>query len=781
MKPNKLVYLPIILFALISSLAVGTWYANQTKEEDVLKAKIQVTSAQVATRLEQFLNNHFQRIQLLGANILLKGGLTESSFRKASAQYQKDYPGLQALNWVDESGIIRWVEPFEPNREALNYNLNESPVAGDVYRNAKNTGTLSMTPPLELQQGGWGITAYHRLEKDGQGLGTLNAVFRLPELLVACLNGHGSDEFGYALRYNDTLLSSVGDESGLDQGLPNADSAVQVAGRELTLNVFAQPHVHGTSSTWIDEFLLLIAIVGAAALSGLVHSNLKGRQKAELNASRFKVLFENAPDAIVTLDSKSGEFVTANGRAYRLFERSPSEFLGKKITEHSPTVQPNGRDSKEYFAEQFELAAAGESPKFEWTLLTNAGTQLITEVHLVRLPNPGRPLIRASITDITERHKLELQLRRTQAHEAMGRLAGGVAHDFNNLLTAIMGASEMLESLTSTDDESNSLVKDIISTSQRAGKLTHQLLAFSRHSAVNPVLLDLNGLVTDLLPILEKVLPPRAHLDVQLNASSPIFADGSQLELALLNLTINARDAIDDGGRVTISTADHGDNQVQLLVHDDGKGISDDVVAHIFEPFFTTKGPGLGTGIGLAAVRQVVNQASGEISVSSSPGHGTTFELLFPAQTAQLDEPEEKSASASSPQQRSGYESVSIFIVEDNPNVLEMMQRTLAKQPFHVHSAQSGEEALQKEESLQGSIDLLICDVVLPGMDGIECVNKFRERRPGLPALVTTGFVEVALNVSTLTGGPVELLPKPFTPSQLLNLVHRLLAPKCEA
>jgi PAS domain S-box-containing protein len=379
--------------------------------------------------------------------------------------------------------------------------------------------------------------------------------------------------------------------------------------------------------------------------------------------------------------------------------------------------------------------------------------------------------------DITEHKRLEDQLRQAQKMEAVGRLAGGVAHDFNNLLTVIMGYGSLLLEQTAATDPRYEQIRMIRTTAERAAALTRQLLAFSRKQILMPVVLDLNTVVTELAPMLRRLIGEDIRLMTDLTPDlGPIKADRNQLEQILVNLVVNARDAMPTGGRLTITThnedADEADGsaRVVLVVRDTGHGMDEHTRVHLFEPFFTTKEVGKGTGLGLATVYGIVQQSGGTIAVDSAPGEGATFRISLPrAEGVQAA----STAPAAGPEQLQGGET--ILLVEDEEMLRNLARIVLRKNGYTVLEAGHGAEALSLCESHTGSIDLLITDVVMPVLGGRELADRIALLRPDIKVLFVSGYTDDAVVRNGVMADSVQFLHKPFTPSTLLSKVREVL------
>jgi len=764
--------LPIALFGSLAILLVGSWYVVQLRERNALQARLDTNSRQVAERLDGYLARHLESIQLLGHRLMLRNAPSEPVFREIAARYHERHAGLQSLNWVDDEGVIRWVVPEVPNHSAVGFDLRKHPVAGDAFAEAGRTGRVAVTPPLELLQGGWGFAVYYRLRHGDAPLGYLNAVFRLPDVLECCVQPEERQGVAYLLHHGDELLGAFGPEPNPGPELPVAEAPVFVGDLGLTLTVVAAPHLAAAGATWVDEALLVAALLMAGALAWLLHEAMRRRRDAQLAASRYHVLLEHAPDAIAAIDAATGAFVNGNGRTYEFFAVARDELAGKGIADLSPATQPDGQPSNEAFARRVDYARNGYAPVFEWTFRIG-GRDVRTEVHLVRMPNAERELLRASIRDVSEQKKLEEKLRRAQAHEAMGRLAGSVAHDFNNLLTVILGSAGLLRERVEGDERGRALLTEIESACHRAGSLTRQLLAFSRHSTLAPRVVSPNDVVEGLVALLRRLMPSNVTVATELDARSSIHIDPSQLEMALLNLVINARDAMPDGGRVCIATRDvDGEGEggrVELVVEDNGEGMDAAVRERIFEPFFTTKGPGVGSGIGLATVQEIVQQAGGEVSVDSELGKGTRFQLRFAARA-----PAGAPPAPSAPEQRPAA-GRKVLVVEDNRGVLDAVRRPLAAAGCEVLGAANASAALDVARS-GASLDLVIADAVLPGATGASLEHEMRDIQPALPVLLITGYAEDPGELRDAAKHErTRVLAKPFSGDELLAAVRELL------
>jgi nitrogen-specific signal transduction histidine kinase/CheY-like chemotaxis protein len=389
------------------------------------------------------------------------------------------------------------------------------------------------------------------------------------------------------------------------------------------------------------------------------------------------------------------------------------------------------------------------------------------------------------LTDITEKKQLELQFLQAQKMEAIGRLAGGVAHDFNNLLTSIVGHADLMLLELRPEDPLVGDIREIKKAADRAADLTRQLLAFSRKQILQPRIVNLNQVIADMKKMLRRLIGEDVELETNL-APDPglVLVDPGQIDQVVMNLVVNARDALPRGGKLTISTAQaeittadvpryigsKPGSYVLLEVRDNGLGMSEEVQSHVFEPFFTTKELGKGTGLGLSTVYGIVKQSNGYIWVESALGEGTAFRIYLPRLEGQAVAESRPGKAASSCR---GTET--ILLVEDNDLVRRLARSVLEQFGYRVLEARNGEEACRLGRGYEERIDLLLTDVVMPGMSGQTLAGQIREMRPETEILFMSGYTEEStLNQGPLRGGR-HFLQKPFSPQELGQRFRKLL------
>jgi two-component system, cell cycle sensor histidine kinase and response regulator CckA len=384
-----------------------------------------------------------------------------------------------------------------------------------------------------------------------------------------------------------------------------------------------------------------------------------------------------------------------------------------------------------------------------------------------------------------ELHDREEQLRQSQKMEAIGRLAGGVAHDFNNLLTAIIGYTDMVAERSDVDPATAREVMEIRRAADRGAALTRQLLAFSRKQVLHPTVLNINESVAGLLHMLPRLIGDHIHTDARLGSGiGYVKADASQIEQVIVNLVLNARDAMPTGGHITIETTNvelteerlAGEGlglepgpYVMLAITDTGVGMDDVTRAHAFEPFFTTKAKGKGTGLGLATVYGIIDQSGGGLAIDTAPGRGTSIRIYLPVTTSS-PVPERPYVA---PNGTEGTET--LLLVEDNDAIRDISARALRRRGYTVFEARNAEEAIEWSSRSRGRADMLITDVIMPGLSGPNLAARLMQQNPKLRVLYMSGYTADATEVHGTFWGGVPLLQKPFTPSQLAERVRMAL------
>ena len=519
----------------------------------------------------------------------------------------------------------------------------------------------------------------------------------------------------------------------------------------------------------------------------IVNRDITERKKAQEALSRseasFRSLVEGAPYGIYRA-TMTGQFLEVNPAFQRMlgYESAQELFnadLATQVFRHAADYER----MNELLAESKVM----KDIEMEWKRPSGEPIVVRCSGHRVEGKEGGPDYFEVFAEDVTERRTLERQLRMAQKMEAIGRLSGGIAHDFNNLLGVIIGYSGVLKKSLDKSQPTYEFATEIEKAGQRAASLTRQLLAFSRQQVLTPSVLSLNSLVADMEKMLPRLLGEDINVSLALDSElGNVKADQSQIEQVIMNLAVNARDAMPAGGKLHIQTAnielDHAfthehpgskaGSYVMLAIADSGTGMSAETIAHIFEPFFTTKAVGQGTGLGLATVYGIVKQSNGYIWVDSTLGKGTVFQIYLLRHLDAEETPVAKVEIAST-ERRHG--SAMILLVEDADPLRKLAQAFLESNGFRVSSAPCGEAALEIAARHSGMFDLLLTDVVMPGMNGRVLAEELSRRQPGLKVLFMSGYTDSFIAGHGVLQEGTNLLHKPFTEEILISKVREVL------
>ncbi len=595
----------------------------------------------------------------------------------------------------------------------------------------------------------------------------------------------------FRARHPKPLEDNQGFEESPFSWLPYA--AVGVAYTLLLYVALRFQHDHGMQPiVWltVGAFMITALVVARQIVALRENSRLLAERAARESEARFVSLVKHSSD-VITIVGGDGKVVYMSPSSETIFGYSPSELTGVQLREF---LHPDDQERvRETLAEL--INQPGKTCSVEMRARDQNQNWLHVEANMTNLINePSVGGIVVNSRDVTERKKAEEalraseeRLRQAQKMEAVGQLAGGVAHDFNNLLAVIIGYADMLlRRIPESDERTLKQLGEIKKAGDRAKSLTTQLLAFSRKQVMQSKIVDLNIIINDLDKMLRRLIGEHIEMKTVLKSDlGNVKADPGQIEQVLLNLAVNARDAMPDGGALTIQTdsvvLDEGYAQkdrlieagsyVVIIVGDTGCGMSAEIQSRIFEPFFTTKEKGKGTGLGLATVYGIIKQSGGSIWVDSDVGRGTTFKIYFP----RVDE----AALADEPVVRKSHElhgSETVLLVEDEEAVREMAGEILKSKGYRVLGAGDGFEAMTVSDQHQGSIDLMVTDMVMPRLGGRELAERLSSRRPDMRVLYMSGYTDDAIVHHGVLDGRAAFLEKPFTPDAFALKIREVLS-----
>lgn len=661
---------------------------------------------------------------------------------------------------------------------------------------------------LNLRQAVWGLlgvvllfdlyTMYQQLQihRIRRQLATRERLFHLitenAADMIALVDAQGRRIYN-SLSYQKVLGYSPAElqkSSAFEQIHPEDRGRVVAAAEEARRTGEGKPleyrirHKDGTWRVLESTSSVIRGNNGEPDMLVIVNRDVSVRKQAEealrLSEMSFRSVVEGAPYGIfrATVD---GRFLRVNSSLGEMLGyQAPSELLDATLGECVFRSPADFRRLAELLGSVDEF----KDVEMEWKRKDDSPITVRCSGRRVKGVEENSTYFEVFVEDITERRVLERQLRMAAKMEAVGRLSGGIAHDFNNLLGVVIGYSQMLKRKIDTESPLHEYVEEIEKAGQRATSLTRQLLAFSRQQILSPKVLDLNELIADMAKMLPRLIGEDISVGTNLDpVIGRVKADQGQLEQVMMNLAVNARDAMPSGGRLSIKTANIGLDEmyarqhpgarpgkyVVLSVADSGIGMTSETLTHIFEPFFTTKEVGKGTGLGLATVYGVVKQSGGYIWVDSEPGKGSCFQIFLPRIEGAVT-PVEEPPSSLSPR---GDET--ILVAEDAEPLRKLARSFLEGRGFRVLTASSGEEALQVAGGFSGTIHLLLTDIVMPGMNGRVLGETLLPKRPGLKILYMSGYTDSFIAGHGVLEAGTHLLHKPFTEEVLISKVSEVL------
>jgi len=569
------------------------------------------------------------------------------------------------------------------------------------------------------------------------------------------------------------------------EDLPRVEACVAMvrAGTSHGYTVTHRVFLADGSMPWMETHTHAVRS-GSGVLERIVGATMdvtirrQAEESARASEERLAAIIENTPDVAVQGYDADGRVLFWNRASQRQFGYTADEAIGRTLDR----LMLSAADAVAFNDLLAGIAADGQ-PRgpHEFPIRRKDGTKAVVLSTIFALPqSAGRTFVCMDV-DITERKQVEEQVLRTARVESIGRLAGGVAHDFNNILTAILGWGDLAERAVPAGSPAARSLIQLRTAAERGAKLTGQLLAFARKQVVQPKVIDVDSAVAGVLDLLRRLIGEDVELVAHFAARpAAIRIDPGQFEQVLVNLAVNARDAMPDGGTLSVSTTVIGPEEstasglaagrsVRILVSDTGDGIPADIMPRIFEPFFTTKDLGSGTGLGLATCQTILHHAGGRIAAATEPGSGARFTILLPLVDAALtpDDPVRIAVDLRG--------SETVLVVEDEEPIRELTRRWLFDHGYRVLVAADGEAALSIAAAHVGPIDVLVSDVVMPRLGGIELVQLLSPERPAMRVLYTSGYADRGFDLAAMRGAGSDFLQKPYQLRELGERVRTLL------
>ncbi len=793
------VAVPILVSLLIIAASYVLFAYQRSGVDSRLSQETRLVGSDFAARLQFNLNARLKAGRLLGERFVMSQDLDVEAFRTEAALTHALFEDFQALNWVDAQGVIRIVTPEDGNAAALGLDLRTLPLPAQTLAFAEESHAMQVTPPVELAQGGRGFTAYMPVDGASGQRGFLNVVFRSGPLFETILAE--SEVYPFALNVmddGDVVFRSP--ETAMRADIAYVRT-VEVGARQWKVTVSPTAAVIQQSATWLDEAIIIFGLV-AALVSGLsTRLAIVGRNSMHKGEALLRDIADNIEDLVWVNSADFSETRYLNPEFEKIFG-----FTLEQIQEDSglwtKALKP---EEAAKLQKTFDMVLAkmrsgheADIERFEYPILKVIGPDGIDRdiyARSVAMRDEQGEIDRfvGVATDVSELLRTQEDLRKSnerlfqsQKMESIGQLTGGVAHDFNNLLAVILGNIELTEE-SELDPEIKQFLSAAKAATLRGAHLTRSLLSFSRQSRLKPVKANLNEMLTETETWSSRVIPENIKVDMSLQQGLwHVEVDPSLTQNAVLNLILNARDSMPDGGKLTIETDNvqideeqntlSGENvkpgrYVMLAISDTGIGISNENISQIFDPFFTTKPVGSGSGLGLSMVQGFVEQSGGIIRVNSTPNVGTTFKLFFKAvdpapNPSVLPEPFAREAALASAR---------ICVVEDEDAVLEVIVKILSKEGYTITEARSGDEAMQIWEK-DANFDLLVTDIVMPGtIQGTQLACAVRERYPCMPVVFMSGYAsEAKMYASGIRPDDIRLM-KPVSRIDLIAAVAKAL------
>ena len=786
----RTVALPMLLFF---ALFVAIFIRTRAWERQQLLTAFELMSQGFADKLQSQLLAQDDVLTQLRTSWMLPNAMSQQDFVALTQHLVQRFPAIQAIEWAPRSADtarypVTYIEPLTGNDAALGFDLASDPVRAAAIREAVATGAAAATAPIRLVQDPadpTGMLLTLAVPQSPNGPGVLLIVLRMHRFVEAVLGPSGrSLEVQFVdQQANQALFGSI-------TGTADYQQTIGFGGRSYQITTAPTELYLAGHRSWQSWLVLVIGVLSTSLLGALLMLSTGERRRFErllMERTRERDRIWQVSEDLLGVGNFEGYFPSVNPAWTRTLGWSADEIKTLHVDDlRHPDDAPIGHEGRRRLAEgagtvRMENRFRHKDGSYRWIYWTMTAQQGL--IYVI-----GRDVTADKAAALAHR-ETEDQLRQLQKMDSVGQLTGGIAHDFNNLLTVIIGNLELLEGLVdAASTRATRAVRAAMSGATRAATLTQRLLAYAQRQPLRPGAVNLNELIGGMDELIRRTQGEMIEYQFALvDNPSPCFCDANQLETALLNLVINARDAMPQGGRLRIETGmltfDVPDARsrgiapgpyVMLAVSDTGTGMPRDVVERAFEPFFTTKDIGKGTGLGLSMVYGFVKQSNGHVEIDSAPNRGTTLRIFLPALAASAA-PDARSTDTVTPDAGARGRGETILVTEDDDGVRFYVMSALRELGYQVLEASDASAALEIIARSDTRVDLLLSDVVMPGINGRELANRARELQPNIRVLFMTGYSQDTFVHQGRLDPDIELIEKPFRSERLAARVRAML------
>lgn len=789
----RTVALPMLLFF---ALFVAIFIRTRAWERDQSLATFLLMSQGFADKLQSQLLAQDDVLTQLRASWMLPNAMSRQDFVALTQHLLQRFPAIQAIEWAPRTATtgagahypVTYIEPLAGNEAALSFDLASDPVRGAAIRETVATGTAAATAPIRLVQDPsdpTGMLLTVAIRQSPNGSGVLLIVLRMHRFVEAVLgtSGRSLEVQLVDRRVDQMLFDSI-------TGAPDYRQTISFGGRSYQITTAPTQFYLAGHRSWQSWAVLVVGVLSTSLLGALLMLSTGERQRFErllTERTRERDRIWQVSEDLLGVGNFEGYFPSVNPAWTRTLGWTEDEIKALHVDDlRHPDDAPIGHEGRRRLTEgagtvRMENRFRHKDGSYRWIYWTMTADQGL--IYLI-----GRDVTADKAAALTHR-ETEDQLRQLQKMDSVGQLTGGIAHDFNNLLTVIIGNLELLEGLVDAGStRAMRAVRAAMRGATRAATLTQRLLAYAQRQPLRPGAVDLDELITGMDELIRRTQGEMIEYQFALADNLPLcFCDANQLETALLNLVINARDAMPQGGRLRIETGtvvfDVPEARsrgiatgpyVMLAVSDTGSGMPREVVERAFEPFFTTKDVGKGTGLGLSMVYGFVKQSNGHVEIDSVPNRGTTLRIFLPALAADAA-PDTRAADTIALDAGARGRGETILVTEDDDGVRFYVMNALRELGYQVLEASDATAALEIITQSNMRVDLLLSDVVMPGINGRELANRARALQPNIRVLFMTGYSQDAFVHQGRLDPDIELIEKPFRSERLATRVRAML------